>query len=130
MDNRLFNVNGRGDEMLLATLNLVFAQDGSILTCKSWKFTPEHGLILAWYHDKDFNAFPAALTAEQCLPFVSAWLKSDDAKTVKLGEWEGKIDHDGSDDAGWRVYCEDWGYVAGYHQAICAVKPCVLWYGK
>ena len=28
MDNRIFNVNGKGDDMLLATLKLAFDQEG------------------------------------------------------------------------------------------------------
>ena len=61
---------------------------------------------------------------------VQAWLASDEAKqTVKEG-WDRDLDHDGSNGPGWRVYCEDWGHVATYSAAICAVKPVWLWYGK
>ena len=87
MDNRIFNVNGAGEQMLLDTLKLVFTQEGDNTTCKAWKQTDEHGLLLLWWHeDRDkTNPFPAPMTAEQCLPFVTAWLKSDAAKKVKLG---------------------------------------------
>lgn len=132
MDNRLFNVNGAGQEMLLAALQLVFAQSGSMRGCESWSVDPDRGLILLWWkgHNESAHAFPSRLTALQCLPFVAAWLDSDDAKKIKLGKWEGDIDHDGDNSYGWRVYCEDWGHVGGFSSAICAVKPCVLWHGK
>lgn len=130
MDNRIFNVNGRGDEMLLDTLKLVFVQKGDRTTCKAWITTEEHGLILLWYKGEGFNSLPSPLNAEQCLPFVSEWLKSEDAKKTKLGQWDEDFKHDGHNGAGWRVYCEDWGYVANHHAAICAIKPVFLWYGK
>lgn len=132
MDNRIFNVNGEGEQMLLDTLKLVFTQEGDNTTCKAWKQTDEHGLLLLWWHeDRDkTNPFPAPMTAEQCLPFVTAWLKSDAAKKVKLDGWDASTDHVGSNGAGWRVYCEDWGHVAGRSDAICAIKPVVLWFGK
>ena len=128
MDNRIFNVNGSGDSMLLKTLQLVFEQCDS--TCKAWTFSKNHGLILLWYKEQDVNTFPTPLNAEQCLPFVVAWLNDDEAKTVKLTGWDEHADHDGSNGVGWRVYCEDWGHVDNISSAICAIKPVVLWYGK
>lgn len=132
MDNRIFNVNGNGEQMLLDTLRLVFAQEGQKTTSKAWLSTKQHGLILLWYKsdEKGVSAFPAPLTADQCLPFVLAWLESDEAKSVELSGWDADTDHDGDNGSGWRVYCEDWGQVADIHAAICAIKPVVLWYGK
>jgi hypothetical protein len=130
-DNRIFNINGKGDEMLLDTLRLVFKQNG--FGCSGWKFSIDHGLILTWHVDKEcnINAFPEKLNADQCLPIVSSWLKGKEAKTVKHTlNWDMFTDHDGSNSEGWRVYCEDWGHVAGLHIAICAIKPVTLWYGK
>lgn len=127
-DNRIFNVNGRGDEQLLAALNLAFSQEGS--SAKAWKSSKRHGLILLWHNGTDGTPFPSAMTAEECLPFIKAWLKSEDAKGVEMIGWDANADHDGDNGMGWRVYCEDWGHVDNSSSAICAVKPAMLWYGK
>lgn len=131
MDNRVFNVNGSGDDQLLATLKLVFNQEGHKTTCKGWRVTPEHGLILLWHaNNKNVIAFPNGLSALECFPFVSAWLLGDDAKKTQLTGWDEDYEHDGSNSRGWRVYCEDWGHVASHFEAICAIKPVYLWHGK
>jgi hypothetical protein len=133
MDNRIFNVNGRGDDMLLAALKLVFMQEGDNTTCAGWEYNSVKGLVLVWSTDdsrEDVHPFPVPLTAEQCFPFVRAWLDSDQARMVQQKGWDAKTDHDGSNGDGWRVYCEDWGHVGENHYAICAIKPVVLWFGK
>lgn len=128
-DNRIFNVNGEGEAMLLATLKLVFAQSHE--TCMAWFVSETHGLVLLWSDTCErATLFPAGLSAEECLPFVLAWLKSADAKKIKKERWDADTDHDGSDGDGWRVYCEDWGHVDNEFAAICGIKPVVLWYGK
>lgn len=136
MDNRIFNVNGRTDEMLLDTLKLVFRQRqcgraDKEPTCCAWKFDPKYGLIILWsdYGDTTVNRIPD-MTATQIFPMVQAWLASDEAiQTIREG-WDRDLDHDGCNGPGWRVYCEDWGHVANYSAAICAIKPVWLWYGK
>jgi len=131
MDNRLFNVNGEGDDMLFKTLELAFLQWGGKTTCKGWKQTKENGLILCWWCGTDrITPMPAGLTAEECFSFVTAWLKSDFAKTVDFGRWCEDSDHDGHNGMGWQVYCEDWGHVGGENGAIVAVRPAYMWYGK
>ena len=115
--------------MLLDTLKLVFAQK-DMTVCRAWAFSQKHGLILLWNPDTDSTVLPAPMNAEQCLAFVTAWLASAEAKTVEKSGWDGACDHDGSDSTGWRVYCDDWGHVAGFHGAICAIKPVILWHGK
>lgn len=132
MNNRLFNVNGKGKEMLLATLKLAFEQKGfSNTTAKSWIETEEHGLILCWCKDDKFNPLPSELTAEQCLPMVEQWLQGDFAKTVKLSKWCENIDHDGDNSLGWQVYVENWGHVGkAKSYAICGIKPAYMWHGK
>jgi hypothetical protein len=131
MDNRIFNVNGKGSQMLLHTLELVFEQTN--LKCVGWIFSKTHGLILTWHLD-DKNIIPLpttkGLTASEVLPVVLSWLESDMAKTIKLEHWDSNYQHDGSNSKGWRVYCEDWGHVADHSCAICAILPVFLWYGK
>ncbi len=132
MSNRMFNVNGKEEDMLLSALQLVFKQASyNSRPCSGWSFHKEKGLILHWHYQREgINRFPASLDAKDCLPFVIAWLNSEEAKTVKLERWEEYIDHDGDNGTGWRVYCEDWGHVGGYSSAICAIKSVALWYGK
>ena len=54
MDNRQFNVNGEGQEMLLRALELVCIQEGTFeqpAKIRSWKVTPEYGMVLYWNED-------------------------------------------------------------------------------
>lgn len=130
MDNRIFNVNGQSDGMLLNTLQLVFAQTGLRTKAVGWSFDNKYGLVLYWSKTDSITMFPSSLTADQCVPFISAWLLSDDAKRVEKTDWDREITTDGSTSSGWRVYCENWGHVGGNHYSICAVKPVCLWHGK
>lgn len=131
MDNRLFNVNGRGDDMLLKALELAFLQFSDKCTVSAWEQSKQHGLILCWTN-KVHNVIPTPgdLTAKQVFPIVKAWLSSDFAKTVELSDWCDDHDHDGHNSTGWQVYCSDWGHVGNQHYSICAVKPAYLWHGK
>lgn len=132
MDNRIFNVNGHGEDGLLKTLELVFLQEGSNTKCASWFQSKESGLVLCWCQNiTGATNLPAELTAEQCMGFITQWLKSEFAKTVILNEWCNNLDDfDGSTSEGWYVYCENWGHVAGNNYAICGIKPAYAWHGK
>jgi hypothetical protein len=136
VNNRIFNVNGIGDEMLLMALELVFAQDGENTKARGWSFSKKHGLVLYWADSESFKAGDCKynrlpdLSPSDVLPIVLAWLRSKEADQVELSGWDAKADIDGSTEKGWRVYCEDWGRVGGDCYAICAVKPAYLWYGK
>jgi hypothetical protein len=131
MDNRLFNVNGKGDEMLLKALQLAFLQFSDRCGVKAWEQSKEHGLVLCWSSNThNVIPTPGELTAEQALPMVKSWLASDFAKTVELSDWCSDADHDGHNSIGWQVYCGDWGHVGGQHYAICAIKPAYMWHGK
>ena len=130
MDNRVFNVNGEGEVMLTATLKLLFTQCNAEYTkAHGWAFTPKHGFIVYQYPGVG-NRFPTPLTAEQLAPIVWAWLNGDEAKTVECDGWDADCDHDGDNGPGWRVFCEDWGHVNGDYNAVCAIKPAYMWYGK
>lgn len=132
MDNRVFNVNGRTKEQLKLTLQLALHDEyGKDKTVSGWRTTQDHGLILLWHvSSKDHVKFPVELNYEQLVEIVWSWLKSDDAKKVKQTGWDVDSPHDGHNNIGWRVYCEDWGHVADDHYAIVAIKPAYLWYGK
>lgn len=131
MDNRVFNVNGSGDEMLLKALELVFLQRSEKTTCSGWQQTKEDGLILCWTkNDESITPIPSDLTATECLPFVLSWLKGEFAKSVQLSKWCDNLDHDGHNSGGWQVYCDDWGRVGSQSYSICAIKPAYMWHGK
>lgn len=129
MDNNVFNVNGRTEEQLLKTLELIFLQTGR--RAEAWKQDKEYGLILFWVNDAtDSERFPTPLDAKGVLPLVMSWLNGDFAKTVDCKGWDADTDHDGHNTMGWRVFCEDWGHVNGDWRAFCAIKPAYMWHGK
>lgn len=131
MDNRIFNVNGRGTDMLQKALELAFIQNGRNTTCNAWKQTKENGLILLWSSSsKDAVPLPSPLSHEQCIPLIEGWLNGDFSKSVQLSEFCEDHSHDGENRKGWQMYCENWGHVGGEHYAICAIKPAYMWYGK
>lgn len=136
MDNRVFNVNGKGEYWLLEALKLAFAQKAGFYnrdkpyTCNGFMFDQKKGLILLWTDCNGSSKFPVPLTAEAVAPIVWQWLQSEEAKLVELDGWDKDADHDGSNSYGWRVYCEDWGHVANKWQAIVAVTPAYMWHGK
>ncbi|MGE4297018.1 MAG: hypothetical protein AB7E47_03225 [Desulfovibrionaceae bacterium] len=129
MDNRVFNINGCGSDMLLQVLKLAFAQAG-VKTAKAWEHHTEKGMILVWCKDKAANNLPGEMTSEQILPLIEAYLNGEDARGVPCEGWDANHDHDGSNGKGWRAYVEDWGHVDGNRYTICAIKPAFVWYGK
>jgi len=136
MDNKVFNVNGKTDSMLLKALELVFEQHGPNTRCNGWAETKEDGLILLRYMDRnttyEARHFPGdGITAADMVSLVKTWLSGEFAKTVVMEGWDRDIDHDGHNSMGWRVYSEDWGHVGPAGSgAICAVKPAWMWHGK
>jgi hypothetical protein len=139
MDNRQFNVNGKGKDMLLRALELACIQKGSEdvpAAIRGWKITPEHGMILYWAVDnpRESGVYPLPFpgcSASDMLAMIWVWLENSEQRAmVKVDKWDANAHHDGSNGHGWRVYCEDWGHVDGNSFAICAVKPVWLWYGK
>lgn len=131
-DNKVFNVNGRGLDMLRAALQLAYQQNGEKTTAKAWKFIPEAGFVLLWWNDRadGSNAFPCPMNAEAVAPMIIEWLASEDAKGMKCSDWDADTDHDGHNSKGWRIYTGDWGHINDITSAICAVRPAYLWHGK
>jgi hypothetical protein len=129
MDNRVFNVNGSGEEMLRDTLSLAMTQSGASGGASGWEFMPDKGFVLYSY-GQVANKFPTPLTAAQVAPMVHAWLESPEARGMKFEGWDADCKHDGDNVYGWRAYCENWGHVAGKWGVICAIRPAFLWYGK
>lgn len=128
MDNRVFNINGEGPDMLKRVLALAFEQSGNS-KCPAYE-TTDKGLVLLWCKTDRSIPFPAPLDADQASLVVWSWLESDDAKSIKLSGWDIDYDHDGDNEPGWRVFCEDWGHVGSSHYSIVAITPAFMWHGK
>lgn len=128
-DNPVFNINGQG----LPKLKEVFRLALGIETVAAWKFVKEKGLVFYSHFDPKNpggkTPFPTPLQAEQVADMSFSWLRSPEAKTVPCEGWDANADHDGTNEPGWRVYTEEWGFVDGEHYAV-AVRPVWLWYGK
>ena len=139
MDNRVFNVNGSGQETLAKVLELAFSQEGQNTKAEYFVVDKKKGLILLWYVNdtwrKKVSKFLTPLTAKAVTPMIAEWLQSDEAKTIELDHWDENADHDGSNSKGWRVYCERWGHIEGedglsYDGSIVAITPAFMWHGK
>ena len=129
MDNRVFNINGHGKKMLEDVLRLAFHQEGA-KECVAWVFDKKAGLVLLWDHEDGSNLFPSPLSVESAVPLVIDWLSSKQAGQMSCEGWDANSDHDGSNKAGWRVYCGDWGHVETWRYSIIAIRPSYLWLGK
>jgi hypothetical protein len=136
----IFNVNGRSDEQLLATLKLAFLNEyGNTQKARAWKVDINKGLILFWHYDSSAGSFPfpTSLNAEEVFPLVKQYLADKETwENTVFGEWEDNLQgFDGIIDKGWRVYTERWGKIEkaeyqGYDYSFLAIKPCYCWYGK
>lgn len=144
MDNRVFNVNGRGKDMLIETIRLALWQEHGCygdshmptdLAAKGYMISDVHGLILLWHVSQNDSAqvqFLVPHTPEMLGELAYEWLHGAQAKNClpHLTGWDADCDHDGSNVMGWRAYCEDWGHVDHINAAVIAIKPSFLWYGK
>ena len=144
MDNFRINVVCEGREALRLALQLVFNHKSTHWQFKAKYYVehPVYGLVfLSNKEGKDSQRLPVALNADTATELAWQWL----AET----EYPQEPPHDGSNNKGFRVYCDYWGHVGGsghtdedgerledvdtsdcYHQAIVAVKPTWTWYGK
>jgi len=134
-DNRLFNVNGKSKKLLKSAIKLAFkleSHNENGATAQGYVVDSKKGILLLWHADgiKGAVNFEKPKGYRESCDFIIDWLKTPEAQSIELNDWEADIDHDGSSDLGWRVYLEDWGHVGNNHYAICAVKPCYIWYGK
>lgn len=139
MDNKIFNVNGRTKLQLEKTLELLLLDEyEKQRKVKGWYFDPEKGFVLLWHTEKGGSEFPVPLYYDSVADLVWQWLQdSEDAlkmRTGKFEDWDNKLDHDGSNELGWRVYVEDWGHIYQgltlNNYTLGAIRPVYLWYGK
>jgi len=129
MDNRVFNVNGKGLEMLARVMALAFDQNGTA-GAVAYRIDPKFGIIWEWSVSNGSQLVPAELTAAEAASITIRWLSSPDAWKIELSDWDEDEDHDGSNEKGWRVFVGDWGHVGDSRYVLCAVTPAYLWMGK
>ena len=128
-DNRVFDVNGRGQKMLAAAISLAFQQqnDDAMASATGYSVDRDVGITLHWLNDghgvTGVVPFPSRMSADRCADVVWDWLQSKPDVSPGKGQ-DADIDHDGDNGAGWRVRLGE------VHTAICAVRPVLLWYGK
>ena len=133
MDNRIFNVNGSGKQLLLQVLTIAFLQEGDNTTAKGYSINKERGMILFWAErkqDPNYTSFPAKLKPAELIEIVWVWLNSEEADQIECKEDDSDFDHDGHNSKGWRVFCEGWGHVDSKWEAFIAIKPAFMWHGK
>jgi hypothetical protein len=132
VDNRLLNVNGVGYDALLQAIKFAFIQRGhSNDKCGAYVIDPKYGLILFNSHIQDLSIpFPVPMETEEIASLVFKWVNTANAKSIPHSKWCDNKDHDGSNESGWQVYCEDWGHIGTYTHPICAIKHAYIWYGK
>jgi len=77
-----------------------------------------------------------SIPEEILIPILWEWVMNYDGEIVYDEDgWEQDLQHDGSNNKGFRVYVEDWGkistgrYTSETYSSF-AVKPVYCWYGK
>lgn len=94
------------------------------------------GFILIRYGveaNKGQVKFPAPVNIDIAAGMVYAWIHSKESKGIPMEGWDADADHDGSNELGWRVYCDNWGHIETDKGSIysgIAIKPAYMWYGK
>jgi len=147
MDNKVFNVNGKTKEQLkLAVQLLLLDEYGKRRKVSGWYFEPKKGFVLTWYvGDSQKRAIPFTnrmgqpedIGEDELTDLLWEWLKSDEAKSVKLEGWDKKfVDSDVSTEGGWRLFTDQWGHVSNHdghtidHYSLAAFTKAYMWYGK
>jgi len=79
---------------------------------------------IIFYHSDSpaMHKLPFKMTLEQAADFAYGWLRQ--------ANYGPTPDHDGDNEKGWRLYCEQWGFVHGDRNAFAAVQPIWAMYGK
>lgn len=120
MDNRILRVNGVGRTRF--DMAMVFAFDGAPGgKATHFKADPEKGLLLALSESSKLDPLPYPMDRAAATEFVWHWLAAAD--------YGRKPGHDGDNEGGWLVYCEDWGHI-GNPYTFVGILPIWAMYGK
>lgn len=144
MDNLHVDVTSVGRDALKAALGLLFANAaggkathyldvprGSTFPNRIGEAAKEEvprTLILFWHHETggDVRPLPVPLDLEGATDLAMRWLAA-----LPREDRPGWIDMDGDcEPEAWRVFCEVWGHVYGFHYAFAGVQGRWAWYGK
>lgn len=100
---------------------------GNVLT--NYCVDPRKGLILLAAPPKqtalrlpdsnitvEFKAFEYPMSIEDIIPWAWGWLKNATYPDAPKGDFI-------AERGGFRVYCEDWGLVAGIRESVVALQP-------
>ena len=118
MDNFKFDMTAEGPDTLKAALSLFNPPGGMVIGYS----TNGSRLVLYWKESPRATKLPFPMTLDQAADFASGWLK--------YADYGDEPDHDGDNDKGWRLYCEDWGHIDRDHCAFAAIEPAWAMYGK
>jgi hypothetical protein len=124
MDNRLMDIRGGCVAGLRLAVELAMLGSPS-KTVTHFVDNPQHGLVLLWHVEPDAVPLPVPLNHVSAVSVVREWLSAQPGE-----RYIDRLDHDGDNGEGWRVYNEEWGHVGPYRYAVFAVQPCWAWYGK
>lgn len=121
MDNFHFDMKSEGAERLKKALCLFSPPGGRVV---GYSVDGKTRLVLYWHASPaaDYRPLPFPMTLEQAADLAVGWLEHAD--------YGKKPGHDGSNDKGWRLYCEAWGQVDGDSYAFAALEPAWAMYGK
>lgn len=135
MDNFSINLTAESKETLLEVLKIVFKHNCPSGKAKFWtekkiETNPEwigtdinrNVLILLWHEEKGSVKLPSPIDAAGSCELAWNWLMEQD--------YGPEPDQDGDNEKGFRVYCNHWGHVEGYHYAIIGIVPAWAMYGK
>lgn len=131
MDNMRISVQSEGRSAFDLAVKLFFTskydKEEPRKTVTHWIEDPEKGFILLWgaEQSKDCVKFPFPLGWKAAADLSWEWLQQQPNE-----KYQGKLDHDGSNGQGFRVYNEAWGHVGKYHYALFSVIPVWACYGK
>lgn len=120
MDNRHIDITSEGAEDLKKALSL-FKPPGDKVAAFS---TDKDGkrLIFYWHEHQQATKFPFQMDLDRAADFAAGWLDQVD--------YGPQPDHDGDNEKGWRVYCEDCGYIKDIPYAFAAIEPAWAMHGK
>lgn len=121
MDNFHIDITSRGIDPLKSALSLCGHKKVSGYRVEETKGKPR--MIFYWASSPNAAPFPFEMPIDQAAQFAQAWLDGG-------AEYGREPDHDGHNEKGFRLYCEDWGHVAGEWQAFVAIEPAWAMYGK
>lgn len=84
--------------------------------------TKTHGMTLYWIKADGSLELPYAMEIDAVIPFVWNWLKN--------ASYSEEPDMDGSVNKGYDIFNEQWGHVNKQYEAIMAIRPTWIEYGK